>query len=155
MAYQIPALVDALILGQVDSIPLYNFSPIADVKLQHIIVTIFLRDMVGQGWSLKCCVYYDSARLKKAFESSTVSNSDIDRDGNTDFYCEQRFDFPLAGNNLVIGKTYYVDIELFGAYSPSANNYLGLIIDHDSILAINSVGTNVIRHSAFYGVIER
>ena len=150
MSYQIPNLVKILQLRDLSKVGLYRFTPTDDVKLKNIIVTMYIRGLLASDFQMKINVYLDSLGRRKLFESDVVSNFDIDRSG--DFYCEQRFDFPAASNLLALGHEFYVEFELLGTYAFDEANYLGLIIDHDSPLAILASGSNVIRHSAFYDI---
>jgi hypothetical protein len=150
LSYQIPELVKVMQLRSNGKVGIYRFTPSSDVKLKHIIMTMYIQGLVASDFQMKINVYFDDQGQSTLFQSSVVNNSDITRDPN--WYCEQRFDFPTLQNLLVIGHQYFVEFEISGDYGADfdENNYIGLIIDHDSPLAILNEGTNVLRHSAFY-----
>lgn len=130
--------------------PLIMVTPSDDVKYKHLILTMYLRGLLADNFQMKINVYFDDQGRRLLFSSATVNNSDIDRAG--DFYCEQRFDFPTLQNLMTIGHSYYVEFELSGTYNYDNDNYLGLIIDHDSPLAILNDERNIIRQSSFFEV---
>lgn len=148
MSYQIPRAATFLQLRSTGKVPLYQFTPAEDVKLKHIVVTMFLKDLISSDFKMKINVYFDDKGRQILFSSEEVKNFDIVRVG--DYYCEIRFDFPVLKNLLTIGHEYYVEFELYGTYNIDENNYIGLILDHDSPLAILAEGKSIIRYSAFY-----
>jgi hypothetical protein len=147
----VPAKVNALVFQGVDKFPCYLFTPTDDIKLKHIIQTFIFRDLISSDFQMKFNIYFDSQGRRKVFESNTINNFDVVRIG--DFYCELRFDFPALANLLTIGHQYMVEFELSGTYDYDNDNYLGLIIDHDSPAAIINEGKIVSRLSPFFEVV--
>ena len=148
MSYQIPAVVRERRLLGTGTIGVYLYTPTQDVKFKHLVITMFLRGLMANEFGMRINVYFDNLGRKKLLSSYDVMNSQIVRTG--DYYCELRFDFPTLKNLLMIGHQYYVEFELFGDYPMNEENYIGLIIDHDSQLAILNEDASIIRYSDFY-----
>lgn len=148
MSYQIPNVVKVMQLRSTGKVGIYCFTPSADVKLKHVIMTMYMRGLLLADFQMKINVYFDDQGRSLLFSSAVVNNFDITRVG--DWYCEQRFDFPALQNLLTIGHKYFVEFEIYGTYPMDEDNYIGLTIDHDSPLAIMNEGVDVLRHSAFY-----
>jgi hypothetical protein len=150
VSYQIPKYVEILFLKGDTAVPLQLFTPEEIVKLKHTIVTMFISKLTGADFKMKINVYFDSQGRRLAFSSSEVSGLDIER--GLYRYCEIRFDFPALGNLLNVGHQYFLEFEI-SDYSASHDeeNYIGLIKDHDSPLAIMAQGSHkfIVRHSNF------
>jgi hypothetical protein len=149
MSYQIPSQAAALILRGDTTVPLFQFTPTELVRIKKLIATMIICGLDAQLFKMKINVYLDSGAQRLLFSSDEVLGTDIERGSQR--YCELRFDFPSAGNLITIGHKYFVEFEILD-YTPDEENYVGLIVDHDSPLAILCEGTAAIpiRCSAFY-----
>jgi hypothetical protein len=149
VSYITPAEVSMHCLTANTTVPLSLVTPFEDVKIKHVIVTMFIRGLLASSFQLKINIYSDLDRQKLLLSSTAINNSDIERDG--DWYGELRFDFPALNNLLCIGHQYYLEFEI-SSYTSSMANFVGLVIDHDSPLAIISEVGRLVRHSSFFEV---
>lgn len=148
MSYQIPNTLMILEMGAAEKVALRLFTPVADIKIKHVIVSMFLRDMISQDFQMKLNLYADKTGTTLLLSSAIINNFDIVRVG--DYFCELRFDFPAERNLLTVGHQYLLEFELSGAYVKDGDNYLGLILDHDSPIAIINDAKPVIKLAPFF-----
>lgn len=109
---------------------------------------MFIKGLLLQNTLIGCRVYKDSDKQNLLVQSNPVTVNDFIRTG--DWYGELRFDFDTK-KAYTIGHTYYLEFFIDNAtYPVDDNNFIGLVLDHDSPLATIDQTKRVIRHSMFF-----
>lgn len=145
---QIPERVSILELHGGTKVPLRVYTPEKIIEIRKVIVNMFIRGCVSQDFTMKLNVLQRDENGPILISSNTISNLELVRDVN--WYCWLRFDFPDLKNLFVIGHQYLLQFELSDEYLYDKDNYIGLIICHDSPLAIMNPEKTVIRISDFF-----
>lgn len=162
MSYQIPSTTKAEVISGEGKFPMYRLKPTKNVKLQNIIVTMFLKGQIAEDFKMRINVYKDKNGQNVLIQSTTVNNLDIARVG--DYYCEIRFDFGAANNRMAIGIEHLIEFEVYDGYVYDSLNYLALIMDTQASMAYLGSDANPLptsdannyghRISVFLGEIE-
>lgn len=157
MKYQLPSQVKILRLKSLGKQVIHYYTITDDVQIGYTTATLWIKGLVGSDFKMRLNLYFDVNGTRKILTSTTISNSDLQREGS-DYYCEVRFDWPKEKNLLTINHQYMMSFELFGDYPFDANNYIGLVINYldknvtlDPIEYIASGGMSAgLRFSTFF-----